>query len=151
VRTLAICYHVWCYTVYSIALLTSAGAWELIQAPVSARVRLEEDAIFSCRARATSVYYAINGSKYTPSDIRWTRNLTDDGFNMTLVIPGVKKYNNTRVRCCLNIRSQRDPICSEVAHLVIEGKLNYLSSTLTSINIMHKQYSSARIKVNREG
>jgi len=102
-------------------LLPSSGAWEFIQVPVSALVQSGEDAIFSCRARATAVYYAINGSKYTPSGIRWTRNLTEDGFYMTLVIPGVNEYNNTRVQCCLNIQSQQAPICSEVAHLVIEA------------------------------
>ena len=117
-----ICIPSLCYTVFTSPM--SAGAFT--QVPVSTYVQLEEDGIFSCRARATTLYCVINGSDVIPQDIRSTLNLTDNEFHLTVVVPGVKEYNNTLVQCCLYNRGQQETICSENASLLIEGNLGFI-------------------------
>lgn len=104
-----------------------SGTGEFIQTPRSTQVQLEEDGKFLCRARATTVYWVINDSDIIPPDIQWTRNYAKDGFNMTLVVPAVEKYNNSLIKCCLYVYTQNNQIqnCSEAASLVIKGKIKY--------------------------
>lgn len=98
-----------------------------IEEPSSTCVQLlsEEDAMFSCVAIATTVHCKINGSSDIPSDINCTETWTEDGLKkiMTVVVPALKKYNNTLVQCCLYNRISRQVVCSEPAVLIIiEGK-----------------------------
>lgn len=104
-----------------------SGTGEFIQTPRSTQVQLEEYGKFLCLARATTVYWVINDSDIIPRDIQWTRNYTEDGVNMTLVVPAVEKYNNSLIKCCLYVYTQDNQVwnCSEAASLVIEGKIKY--------------------------
>lgn len=108
--------------------LMFSGAGEFIQTPRPTRVQLEETGNFWCLARANTVYWVINDSDIIPPDIQWTSDYTEDGFNMTLVVPAVEKYNNSLIKCCLYVYYTQDnqiQNCSEAASLVIEGKIKY--------------------------
>jgi len=79
------------------------------------------DVIFTCVAAATTVHCEINGSSNTPPDIDCKVTQTADGHkNMTVVVPALKKYNNTLVQCCLYNRSAQFWFCSKPAVLIIE-------------------------------
>lgn len=105
-----------------------AGAGSIIRIPMSVHVQLKENGTFWCLAstNATAAYWIINGSVNITADIRQTKTLTDDGFNLTMVVPGVEMYNNTLVQCCLYIRGQ-DPVCSEAAVMMIQGEYYILT------------------------
>lgn len=105
-----------------------AGAGNIMRVPMSVHVQLEENGTFWCLAttNATAVYWIINGSANITADIRQTKTLTDDGFNLTMVVPGVKTYNNTLVQCCLYIQGQGQN-CSEAVVMMIQGEYYILT------------------------
>ena len=96
---------------------------EILQAPGSIVVFLDQSAVFTCETVGGTPSWAVNGTQRELFDPEIRRDLMisetiDDGVE-TLTIPARAEYNGTRVQCLVFSLSGSDQ--SENATLIIKG------------------------------
>ena len=99
---------------------------EILQAPESTVVFLDQSAVFTCETVDGTLSWAVNGTQRELIDLEIRRDLVtseiinDGGSSVEeLTIPARAEYNGTRVQCLVFSLSGSDQ--SENATMIIQG------------------------------